>query len=199
MSKDELSACFSVSLIENAKDTDKSYVIAYRNNVMSTTGLHQHLASNQIETDTKIILRATDAYSRGVAKIDIHSADTDVFILSLGHFDSLCEHIIIAIGSKQRQRKIPLAVIRKALGDLKAKALIGFHALSGADITGSMSGKGNILCWQAFSIDGRSIREAFGSLGSVPLADTAKDALAECVCILYQQGTNISWLNELRW
>ena len=77
--KDELSAYFSVSHIENMKGTDKSFVIAYRNNVMPTTSLHQHLASFQEVADTKIILHAADAYSRGVAKIDIHSADTDVF------------------------------------------------------------------------------------------------------------------------
>ena len=103
-------------------------------------------------------------------------------------------------GSKQRKRKIPLTVIRKDLGDLKTRALIGLHVLPGADasITGSMSGKGKISCLQAVSNARSSIHEAFGSLGSIPLADTVKDPLEEYVCTLYQPGKYISRLNELR-
>ena len=85
------------------------------------------------------------------------------------------------------ERKIPLAVIRIALGDLKTRALIGFHALSGADITDLMSGKGQISCWQAFSNDGPSIHEAFGSLGSVPLAGYCEGCTG--IIVLYTVST----------
>ena len=65
---------------------------------------------------------AADAYSIGVANIDIYSADTDVLILSLDHFDSLPEDTIFVRGNKQRKSKIPLVVIRKSLFDLKTRA-----------------------------------------------------------------------------
>ena len=45
---------------------------------------------------------AADAYSIGVANIDIYSADTDVLILSLDHFDSLPEDTIFVTGKKNR-------------------------------------------------------------------------------------------------
>ena len=91
--------------------------------MVSTFGLH-HLASIQEAADTKLILHAADAYRRGVAKIDTHSADTDVFILCLGHCDSLPHDTLFVTGSEQRKRKIPLVAIREALGELKTKGLI---------------------------------------------------------------------------
>ena len=36
-----------------------------------------------------------------------------------------------------------------ALGDKKAAVLPAFRALSGADVTGSFSGKGKMSCWEA--------------------------------------------------
>ena len=104
--KDALSVYLYVNLIENVKSYNKSYVVAYQNKVISTTGLHEHLASNQEEADTKLILHATDAYRRGVSKIDITSADTDVLVLCLGHFERLADDTIFVTGSKQRRRKL---------------------------------------------------------------------------------------------
>lgn len=197
--KDELSVYFSTNLLEKARSSNKSYVIAYQNKVISTTGLHQHLASNQEEADTKLILHATFAYSEGALRLDIHSADTDVLVLCLGHFERLPEDTVFVTGSKQRRRKINLSAIRHVIGDVTAKALIGFHALSGADVTGSMSGKGKISCWQAFSNAGDAIIEAFCNLGSIPLESTVSDALEGYVCKLYQPDTTIMRLTELRW
>lgn len=70
--KDDLSAYLSLNLIETAKSQNKKFVVAYRNKVVSMTGRHDYLASNQEEADTKLILHAGDAYRRGVSKIDIH-------------------------------------------------------------------------------------------------------------------------------
>ena len=168
---------------------------------MSTSGSHQHLASSQEEADTTLIFHAPDAYRRGVAKKkkkkknDIHSADMDIFILCLGHCESLPDDPLFVTGSKQRKRKIPLAAIREAFGELKTKALIGFPAHSGADITGSVPGKDKTLCWQALGNAENHIHEAFGS---IPLADTVMGAVEEYVRQLCQPSTTISRLNELR-
>ena len=163
--KDELPVHLSLNLIENVKDYNTSYVIAYQNKVVSTTGLNEYLAINQEEADTKLILHATDAYKRGVTKIDIHSADMDVLVLCLGHFEKLPEDTLFVTGRKQKKQKINLSAIRHAIGDVTTKALIGFHALSGADITGSMSGTGKLSCWHAFTNAGDAIQEAFCNLG----------------------------------
>ena len=62
-----------------------------------------------------------------------------------------------------------------------------------------MAGKGKISCWQALSNAGSSILEAFGNLGHEPLLDGTMNALEQYVCLLYQPGTPIVSLTELRW
>lgn len=42
-----------------------------------------HLQNTQEEADTKILLHAVDAAALGATEINIHSSDSDVFILSL--------------------------------------------------------------------------------------------------------------------
>lgn len=140
-----------------------------------------------------------DASRQGAAKNDIHSADTDVFILCLGHFDKLPEDTLFVTGSVPSRRKIKLAAVRNAFYGLQTRALIGYHAFSGADITGSMSGQGKTSCWQAFSKAKPSIHEAFSKLGHVPLEGSTKNALEYYVCLLYQPGTSIVSLTELGW
>ena len=44
--------------------------------------------------------------------------------------------------------------IFQSLGATKAAALSDFHGLSGADNTGSFSGKGKLACWKVFSTAG---------------------------------------------
>ena len=87
-------------------------------------GNNQHLASSQEEADTKIIIHAVDAYRQGATKIDIHSADTDVFILCLGHFDQLPEDTLFVTEGGQKRQKIKLAAVCDALGDLKIEFLL---------------------------------------------------------------------------
>ena len=53
-------------------------------------------------------------------------------------------------GRGQRHRKIPLCSIARALGPARIAAVPGFHAWSGADVTGSFSGKSKLACWKAF-------------------------------------------------
>ena len=85
------------------------------------------------------------------------------------------------------------------LGDLKTRALIGLHAFSGADITGSMSGKGKISCWHAINNAESFVHEAFCKLGHVPLEDSTRNVIERYVCLFYQPGTTIDRLTELRW
>ena len=82
---------------------------------------------------------------------------------------------------------------------IKNRALIRDHALSGADITGSMSGKGKISCWQAFNSAKYAVHEAFGKLQQASLEDRTKNALEQYVSFFYQPDTSIVHLNETRW
>ena len=66
-------------------------------------------------------------------------------------------------------------------------------------LIGSLSGNGNISCWQTFSYTRDAIQEAFCNLRPMSLESTVKDALEEYVCKLYQPDANIVRLTELRW
>ena len=52
----------------------------------------------------------------------------------------------------RNQKKVPIRPIYDALGPAKAAALPGFHALTGADITGKFGGNGKITCWKLFEL-----------------------------------------------
>ena len=97
------------------------------------------------------------------------------------------------------RRKINLSAVRHAIGDVTARALIGFHELSCADITGRVSGHGKLSCWQVYCNARDYIQEALCHLRSVPLESTVTVALEEYVCKLYQPDTDIIRLTELRW
>ena len=76
----------------------------------------------------------------------------------------LCKNTSFVIGTGQRHRRINLEPIFQALGPIKAAAIPTFHAFSGADITGSFSGKGKIACWKAFIEAEKDILTAFVQL-----------------------------------
>jgi len=97
-----------------------------------------------------MILHAVDAASHGAIEINIHSQDTDVFILSLRRYPQLCNDVHFVTGTRQRNRVIKLKPIVQALGSTKVRALPALHALSGADITGSFAGKGKATWWKIF-------------------------------------------------
>lgn len=98
------------------------------------------MQSGQEEADTKLILHCVDAATSGASTIRIYSPDTDVLVLALRRFTQLFDNTSFVTGVQQRRRVIPLKPILEALGVEKAAALPGFHAISGADNTGSFYG-----------------------------------------------------------
>jgi len=61
--------------------------------------------------------------------------------------------------------------ILQSLGVAKAAALSAFHALSGADNTGSFSGKGKLACWKVFNRAGEDVIIALTNLGTTEYPD----------------------------
>ena len=70
-----------------------------------------HLRSNQEEAGTKMILHALDATASGATKLQIHSPDTDVFVLSLRRYPELCENTLFVTGRGQQHRMIEMKPI----------------------------------------------------------------------------------------
>ena len=87
-----------------------------------------------------------------------------------------------------------------ALGDAKAKALPGFHAFSGADVTGRFAGKGKLSCWQALNRCSMEVVSAFTALGvAEKLEVDTERAIETFVCQLYEPGTTVEDVGDLRW
>lgn len=196
--KDELTVYLAAHVIEHARETGTSYVVASRDTANASNMNVNHLQSIQEEADTKMILHAVDAASRGAKTLHVYSLDTDVLVLCLRRFRDLPDDTHFITGTGQRKRSIKLLPIYEALGADLANALPGFHALSGADNTGSFSGKGKILCWKALQKSSVEIKKAFADLGS-DLTNKTKQCIEAFVCNLYEPDTSITSVSNLRW
>jgi len=102
-----------------------------------------NLVSNQEEADTKVILHALDALeSDGNVCIRSPSGDTDILVIAIGLIPA-SPRVLVDSGNGDNKKKIWLDSI--PLTAEQQKALIGFRAFSGNDITFQLSfGKANI-------------------------------------------------------
>lgn len=198
--KMELTEYLGAKALEYASRNCRRFVVSWGCKCKATTQDVNHLQSNHEEADTKLILHAIDAAANGATQINIHSPDTDVFVLSIRRHPQLSKETYFVTGTGQRRRKISLRPIYEALGPNKAAALPAFHAFTGADNTGSFSGKGKLTCWKAFSNVKDEVIQAFIKLGTTeyPDEDTIK-GLEEYVCKLYDLKTSITSVTKLRW
>ena len=147
-----------------------------------------YLQSNPEEADTKVILHAIDATVNGATEPRIHFPDTNVSILSVRLYPSLCKNTLFVTGTGQNHRKIKLQPI-----SAKAAAFPAFHALSGAGNTGCFSGKGKASCWKAFMEAEEEVIRKLSDLGMSATPSAEAMALIEkFVWQLYLPRTDIS-------
>ena len=146
--KETLAIFLAAQLIECKKDSQTTYVVTSKADCMTSNSLPiQHLRSEQEEADTRMLLHALDATQRGATSITIHSPDTDVLVLTLWVYKRLCPDTTVIVGTGGKRRSIPLGPLYEAVGEELVKALPGFHAFSGCDQTGTISGKSKVSCW----------------------------------------------------
>ena len=143
----------------------RQVVVAWGTECEATQRDVRHLRSTQEEADTKIILHALDAFAQGATQLSIYSPDTDVLVLALRRYPDLCSNSCFVTGTGSSRRVINLRSIADALGPTKTAALPAFHALTGADVTGSFSGKGKATCWDEFDNASTPILQALANLG----------------------------------
>jgi hypothetical protein len=159
-----------------------------------------HQRSNHEEADTKLVLHALDASSSGATAVHVQSLDTDVLVLLLRRYLELCQDTAFVTGVGQNLRAIKPGPIHAALGDNKPAALTAFHALSGADVTGSFSGKGKVSCWKVFDTASQQTLAGLATLGtSDQPSETAVEEAERFVCSLYLPNTKISDVGDLHW
>ena len=86
----ELTEYHARKALDHAEIIEKRLVAAWETSCEATHENVAHLRSTQEEDDTKILLHAVDAAAHGATDINIHSPDTDVFILALRRYPQLC-------------------------------------------------------------------------------------------------------------
>ena len=95
---------------------------------------------------------------------------------------------------------IPLKPIYDALGKERAAVLPGFHAMSGADNTGSFYGNGKPICWKAFYQSTKDVIAAFAELGTASNVSIATlSGIEKFVCNLYMPNARFSQVKDVRW
>ena len=198
--KDKLCKYLAHKTIKKFADSEKVIVAAYNTNVLSNRPGFENLSSTQEEADTKIILHANRAAKNGSAVIDIHSPDTDVFILALRRVLELAPNTSFVTGTGSNKRSISLNSIHKTLGSSVTNALPGFHAFSGCDQTGKFAGKGKSVFWKTLMNASEETLQAFSNLGaSEILSEETFQRLETFVCKLYAPNMNTENLGQLRW
>ena len=104
-------------------------------------------------------------------------------------------------GKGDTYRTIKLQPIVRALGPLKTAALPSFHALTGADNTGSFAKKRKPSCRSVFNEAHDDVIQALSQLGTSDLpSNETLEAVEKLVCqdkLFYK--TDICSLRELRW
>ena len=199
--KETLAIFLAAQLIECKKDSQTTYVVTSKADCMASNSLPiQHLRSEQEEADTRMLLHALDATQRGATSITIQSPDTDVLVLTLWVYKRLCPDTTVIVGTGGKRRSIPLGPLYEAVGEELVKALPGFHAFSGCDQTGTISGKSKVSCWNTLKKAERSVLDAFSSLGTTDtIPDDIYMTLERFVCQLYIPSTQLRTIGEVRW
>jgi len=183
--------------MERGEAAGKQVVVAWAANYRPTHKDMGHLESNHEEADTKIILHAVDTTDDHVTELSIHSPDTDVLVLAIRRYPEMCPNTSFVTCPGTSCHTIKLKPVVETLGPAKTAVLPEFHALTGADNTGSFAGKGKPTCWEDVS---ESSLRALSNLGiqEKPYEETMKGT-KEFICQLYQPKTAINTVEELRW
>jgi len=161
-------------------------VVAWSSKCRATHKDVVYLDSDQEEADTKILLHAVDATATGAKSIKIFSPDTNVLLLALRHYSELCVDTSFVTRRGQCHRNIQLRPIVRTLGAARMAALPGFHAWSGADVTGNFAFKGNLECWKAFLEADEECVTALADLSSIILPTAGMFYAIEKLVLLAQ-------------
>ena len=155
-----------------------------------------HLTHSHEEADTLLLLLAISIDKN--AEVDNASTDTDVFLLMVQMYPNLPSDISFLTGKGNMKRKILVKPVYEKLGERHASALLGFHSLTGSDMSGQVAGRVKEWCFKVFRACDDDILNALDSLGYRGLVQEVYDQLERFVCKLYKSSVYTEVI-ELRW
>ena len=145
---------------------------------------------SQEEADTLPLLHALS--------IDRHAEVVIAFLLMIQMYPSLPCNISFLTGKGNLKRNIPVQPVYNKLGHRRASAILGFHALTGSDISGRFAGRSKEWCFKMFMACDDDILNDLESLGHRDLSQEEYDQLERFVCQLYKSKVYTK-VNEYRW
>ena len=156
------------------------------------------------EADTLIILHAVDISSHDpFTELYILSPDTDVFLLLVHFYPSLCPMTVFRTGTGNQRRDISIRDAYEALGAKKSAAVLGLHSFSGCDQTAKFFGKSKATCWKTFMAANDPVITAFQLLGTSTDEEQNEiiSGIEEYILDLYlpKRPSNINDVASLRW
>ena len=113
---------------------------------LTATSLRQRLLNVCGSIEQRVIDASNDSKHVNVLRTYILNT---IHNTAIYRYHQLCKNTYFVTGVGNKKRVIPLEPV--ALGAAKVEALPGFHAVSGADVTGRFAGKGKLTGWQALS------------------------------------------------
>ena len=202
--KKELTKYLTEKFIDTMESIGKEYVVVYDTICKSNVAVDPWLKSHDHEeADTLIVLYGVDVAKKNPFQdLVVVSPDTDVLLLLIAFYKSLCANTVFKTGKGNSIRYLDVGTMYEALGEERASALLGFHAFTGCDVTCKFYGKSKLTCWKVFMKSSSDVLEAFKELGNyfIDITDVIINGLHEYVFNLYHgskyQARDIS---ELRW
>ena len=122
------------------------------------------LTHSQEEADTLLILHAVTVPHD--AELVISSPDTDVLLLLVHMYPHLPVTTVFLTGNGRLKRNISVCNIYNQLGQKRASALLGFHALRGSDVSGRFAGRTKDWRFKAFMSCDNEILDALALMGN---------------------------------
>lgn len=152
------------------------------------------------EADTRLMVHALDASSRGHRRIKIRSNDTDVVVLAISVANALpADEVWVTFGTGKNVHNIPAHTIANSLGADKASALPMFHALTGCDTVSFFARRGKKTAWDAWKVFPELtpvLRVLIGAPNEV--TEECMRVLERFVVLLYDRTSSLMSVNEAR-
>ena len=141
--KAELTTYLDAQTTDHSKgptNTLKKFIVTSGTETKGNTCVPSTLVTHsQEEADTLMLLH--DLSIDKHAEVVIASPDTDVFLMIIQMYPSLPCDISFLTGKGNLKRSIPVQPVCNKLGQKRASAILGVHALTGSDMSGRFAGR----------------------------------------------------------
>ena len=177
-------------------------VLVNTSDSQSVTDFDTIMPCNHQEADSRIFLHLFHATQQGHSKSFIHTVDSDVVIIAVGHFGSLgVMELWIGFGTGKAFQHIPGHEITQTLGPEKSLSCPLFHSFTGCDTISSFLGIGKKTAWAAWQAY-PDLTETLLTLSDDPTLSTLHSIhmarLERWTVVMYSKSSGCSRVNDVR-